>query len=438
MTNSSSAVPPFPFPFARAVGETAASAALLDEMPVSATAALEDVLEEVHRWMTSSGEAPLAGDPPGLNGVPGELVAPLQRTFELMRETADEETRPAIGLGMLIVADWAERERAPRTAVVFYQAALLALPERVGLVYQIGRLLRSLSMWPEAEEWLLSAASRAEEMEDWENHGLALSGLGNLKRECGDYFEAVRYQRQAVESANAHGARRIEGDALYDLAVMCFQRADRVQGMAYARKAIHAYGSGHDQLLRLSNDIAWIFMHLYGEARFALSVFQSIEPQVHEPAVRAVLLANIARAAAEMSAEHIYELAALEAYSHMRAQRADEGHAAALAQLALAAIAAGQAERGRQMAGLCLVVASRRGEGHFIIEAERILDVLGNDPTVPDSAEEVFPKLSQNFLNLLEEEEEEAEDFASELMAAVKLRRDHAPISPIGVLIRGT
>lgn len=438
MTNSSSALPPFPFPFFRAVGETAVSAALLDEVPVSATAALEDVLEEVHRWMLRSDEAPLAGDPPGLNGLPGELVASLQRTFELMREPADDQTRPAIGLGMLMVAEWAERQRAPRTAIVFYQAALLALPGSVGLVYQIGRLLRSLAMWPEAEAWLLSAASRAEEMEEWENHGLALSGLGNLKRARGDYPEAVRYHHQAFESAYAHGVRRIEGDALYDLAVMCFERADHVQGMAYARKAITAYGPGHDQLIKLSNDVAWIFMHLYGEARFALSVFQSIEPQVHEPAIRAVLLANIARAAAELNAEHIYELAALEAYSHMRAQRADEGHAAALAQLALAAIAVGQAERARQMAGLCFVVASRRGERHFISQAERILDVLGNDPTVPDSKDEVFPKLSQNYVDQLKKAEEETEDFASELMAAVETRRDHAPISPIGVLIRGT
>lgn len=317
-----------------------------------------------------------------------------------------------------------------------FQAALLAVPDNVSLAYQIGRLLRSLAMWEQAEAWLSHAASRAEDRADWENHGLALSGLGNVKRTRGNYPEAVRFHRLALESARTHRVRRIEGDALYDLAVMCFERPDVQEGMDYARAAIAAYGPGNSQLVRMANDVAWIFMHLYGEGRFAFTVFQSIEPHVHEPAFRAVLLANMARAAAETTADHIYELAYLEAYAYMHAQRAEAGHAAAFAQLALAAIAAGHPERARHMASLCLLVAERRREGHFIIEAERMLDALGHADTAPERTDSLFPTPLPVF-DMGPEDAETKEAFAADLMDAVRERRDHAPESPMRALIRG-
>jgi tetratricopeptide (TPR) repeat protein len=408
-------------------------------MPRELTAALEELLSDVKGWRDApDGERPRKGAPPRLDEFPDEIVSHLWRTFELLREVPDSNTEPAIGLGLLMVAQWAERRQAPRSAVVFLQAALLMIPGNVALSYQIGRLLRKLAMWDAAEVWLTYSRASAEQAEDWENHGFALSGLGNLHRERGNYPEAVRWHLLALESARTHGVRRIEGDALYDLAVMSFERMEVQEGMAYVRHAILAYGPGHSQLVRLANDVAWIFMHAYAEAGFALTTFQSIEPLVHEPSFRAVLLANIARAAAEIGAEHIYELAAAEAYSYIQAQKTEEGHSAGFAQLAFAAIAAGQPERARQMAKLCRGVAERRRESFFIIEADKILEALAHDRHWQDFVEELYlPVPNEATYEGFSDDPEERDAFAAELAGAVRARKDDAPESPMRTLILG-
>lgn len=423
-----SSVPPFPLRFAGA----------LDEMPGEMKAALGELLGEVQAWRAApDGERAREGAPPSLEGVPGEIACHVWRTFELLREVPDSNTEPAIALGLLMVSQWAEREQAQRSAVVFLQAALLMLPGNVGLSYQIGRLLRKLAMWEQSESWLKHSRAVAENEGDWENHGLALSGLGNLHRERGNYPEAVRCHLAALESARAHGVRRIEGDALYDLAVMSFERMAVQEGMAYVRQAIVAYGPGHSQLVRLANDVAWIFMHAYADAGFALTTFQSIEPLVYEPAFRAVLLANIARAAAEIGADHIYEMAAAEAYSYIQAQKTEEGHAAGLAQLAFAAIAAGQPERARQMAKLCRGVAERRREGYFIIEADQMLRALAHDSGWQKHVEELYLPVPDEDTRGFTDDREERAAFAAELTGALRARKDDAPESPMRTLIAG-
>jgi tetratricopeptide (TPR) repeat protein len=432
-------VPQFPFPFVAEDGEASARVAIREELPGEVMPALEELLNEVQGWRNApDGERPRDSVPPSLDDLPDEIVQHVWRTFELLREEPDFNTESAIALGLLMVSQWAERRQAQRSAVVFLQAALLMIPGNVALSYQIGRLLRKLALCDEAGAWLTYSRASAESQRDWENHGFALSGLGNLHRERGNYPEAVRYHLLALESARTHGVRRIEGDALYDLAVMSFERMEVQEGMAYVRQAILAYGPGHSQLVRLANDVAWIFMHAYAEAGFALTTFQSIEPLVYEPSFRAVLLSNIARAAAEIGAEHIYELAAAEAYSYIQAQKTEEGHAAGFAQLAFAAISAGQPERARQMAKLCRGVAERRREGYFIIEADKVLEALAHRRNWQERVEDLYlPVPNEATYEGFSEDQEERDAFAAELAGAVRARGDDAPESPMRTLILG-
>jgi tetratricopeptide (TPR) repeat protein len=338
---------------------------------------------------------------------------------------------------LLLVGEWAEAAGALRSAVVFYQAALLAIPDNVPMTYHVGRLLRRLAMYDEAEAWLLHVMETADGAQNWESHALALSGLGNLKRERGNFPEAVRFHRLALRSAREYGVRRLEGDALYDLAVMYFERGDLKNGMRYAREAIGAYGPGHSQLVRMTNDLAWIWMHLHGQPRLALQLFQEIEPRVQDPAFRAVLLANIARAAAELGAEQVYELAWLEAYAFIRKQDTDEGHAAAFAQLALASLAALQLERARQAASMCRAIAERRHENRSIIMAEQILNATAQGLPEPEQMRELFPAFTLGERRMSARRLERDEDFAATVSGAVRARRDDAPESPVRALVRG-
>ena len=430
--------PPLPFNFSEDAAALRASTALSEELPGAVASILEELAREARAWFLDSIPGKRRRVPAhALRELPAELVGPVGRTFELLREDPDAETREAIGLGLLLVAEWAEAERAHRTAVVFYQAALTATPDNVQMAYHIGRLLRRIAMYDEAEAWLLHTVDKAAVAENWENHALALSGIGNLKRERGNFPESVRFHRLTLESARQHGVRRIEGDALYDLAVMYFEQGKLEEGMGYAREAITAYGPGHSQLVRMTNDLAWIWMHLHGQPRLALQMFQEIEPRVQDPRFRAVLLANIARAAAEIGAEAIYELAWLEAFAYMRKQETDEGHAAAFAQLALASVAALQLERARQSATMCLTIAERRGEHRSIHMAEQILSAT--DRGFPDNERlrELFPAVAieEPRINVLRRERDE--DFAATISAAVRARRDDAPESPVRTLVRG-
>lgn len=429
--------PPLPIRFSDDAPAPNASTVIAEELSGAVAPVLDQLLRTSRAWLlvTTASERRIV--PTVLaRELPAELARTVDRTFELLREEPDPETRQAIGLGLLLVAEWAEAERAYRTALVFYQAALIAIPDNVQMAYHIGRLLRRVAMYVEAEAWLLHTTDKAAVAENWESHALALSGLGNLKRERGNFPESVRFHRLALESARQHGVRRLEGDALYDLGVMYFEQGKLEEGMGYAREAIIAYGPGHSQLVRMTNDLAWIWMHLHGQPRLALMLFQEIEPRVQDPPFRAVLLANIARAAAEIGAEHIYELAWLEAYAYMRKQDADDGHAAAFAQLALASVSALQLERARQSATMCLSIAERRREARSVHMAEQILTATEHGLPDGEQMRELFPAFAIDVPQTVRRHERD-EDFAATISAAVKARRDDAPESPVRTLVRG-
>lgn len=431
--------PAFPFPFAATGDKPSASAVIDAEMPESIAPALVQLVAEVESWRAAKGASRRPStEPPNLDGLPSQLAHRVGRTFEVLRGVPDPDTQDAIVLGVAWTAEWIEAEMyAIRTTIVLHQAALSLKPESVPLAYHIGRLLRRVAMYDEAETWLRYTANRATIAEDWHHHALALSGMGNLKRQRGNFPESVRLHTRALHSARKHGVRRLEGDALYDLAVMHFEVGQLDEGMQYAREAITAYGPGHSQLVRMANDLAWVWMHLHGEAGRALELFFAIEPRVQDPPFRAVLLANMARAAAEQGREEVYELSWLEAYAYMRKQDTEEGHAAAFCQLALAALASMQLERARQAASLCLDVAKRRREAHSIFLAEQILDTLKDGLPEPEEMKKLFPTFTLEEVEADPVQVERDVDFTAHLGTAIRARRDGAPESPVRTLVRG-
>lgn len=432
-------LPAFPFPHVADGAVAPADAVLAEEMPEAAAQALRQLLHEVRVWLAAPvAERRILGEPPGIAQLPGAIMERVGRVFELLREEAGKDTAGAVALGLAWTAEWMEREgRAVRSAIVFYQAALLVLPRNVWIAYHIGRLLRRVGMYEMAQVWLQHAADKAAAERDWEHHALALSGLGNLKRERGNFRDAVDFHRLALQSARKHDVRRLEGDALYDLAVMYFERGELAKGMDDARGAMKAYGAGHSQLVRMANDLAWIWMHLHGEAGLALMLFQTIEPRVQDPPFRAVLLANIARAAAELDDAQIYELAWLEAHAYMRRQDTEDGHAAAFGQMALASLAFMQLERARQAASHSLEIARRRREGRVALMAEQILDALKDGVPAPERMKELFPAFTLEEVETSRAERERNEDFAASLGNALRAREDGAPESPVRALVCG-
>lgn len=431
--------PPFPFPFVDVEDATSADAVLAEEHSEAAASVLQQLLNEVQQWVAAPATArSVFGDVPDVAPLPSRLGEGTRRTFELLREEPDAHTGEAIALGIAWAGDWIEGgRRALRSAIVFYQATLLLQPENVTLAYHIARLLRRIAMYEQAGTWLLHVVEKSAASQDWKNHTLALSGLGNLKRERGNFPDSVRFHRRALASARKWALPRLEGDALYDLAVMYFERGELDTGMGHARGAMKAYGPGHSQLVRMANDLAWIWMHLHGESGLSLMLFQAIEPRVQDPAFRPVLLANIARAAAEVEQMHIYELSWLEAYAYMRRQDTEDGHAAAFGQMALASVAAMQLERARQAASLSRDISRRRRESRLLRAAELILDALRDGVPAPSRMKELFPAFTLHEVEVSEAEQERNEDFATHLSVALRAREDGAPESPMRALVCG-
>lgn len=402
--------------------------------------ALLHTLVDVTTWAHAApGEQRLIGGALAeVAGLPDGIARPVQRIAELVREDADASTPEAVALGCGVIAEWAETEiGATRTAILFTEAAAALMPESVVFPYQIGRLLRREGRYSEAAAWLLHTSEKAADTEKPEYQVLALSGMGNLKRESGVFPEAVRYHSLALDAAREHRLHHLEGDALYDLAVMSVERGSLEEGMAFALDAITAYGPGHSQLVRMVNDLAWLWLHWYGDAEHALQLFQEIEPRVQRPAFRAVLLANITRAAAETGDRAVYELAWMEAYSYLRNQLSDEGHSAALSQLALAAMAVGQFERAHHAAQMCRSIAEHRGEARMLLLAEKILDALKDGSPADEQLRTLFPTPALKVPEASAEQHERSEEFVAAMAVALRARRDDAPLSPVRALVSG-
>lgn len=447
---SGRAAPPFPFPHALDDQSTARLEIDGDLAGTGAAPILAQLIHETTSWLQSTASKErVVGPIPDLEELPGELTWMAGRVFELMRDDPQEQTSDdgasthnLIGIGVGSVADWIERNRqAPKTAAVFYQLALLFFPGTPGFSYWLGRVLRTLALYDQAEQWLHYSADRAARSKnacDREYEALAFSGLGNLKRERGNFPEARRCHRKALRTAHRYGLHKLEGDAWYDLAVMAFEAKDIANGMTHAREAIKAYGPGHSQLLRLANDLAWIWMHLHGDGIPALQLFNTIEPHVHEPGFRAVLLANIARALAHIESAPAFEAAWLEAYGYLSQQHDQSGHAAALGQLALAALMNQQIERTRETARQCYWLAKRRGEHRMVFLAEQILDATENGIPELEDFEALFPGFRVEGRSSSAAKRERDEEFAYDLgRAAAGARRDGAPESPVRTLISG-
>ena len=427
------ALPPFAFPFAEESDRPTAYAALEAELPNPSAAILQRLLHEVLIWIRApEAERRIEGDLPDTDVLPAKLASPVQRTFELLREEPDEHTVGAVTLGLIVVADWAEDDSGMlRTAVVFYQATLLVLGETVRVIYEIGRLLRRLSLFQDAEAWLRFTAERAAATRNWEHQVLALTSLGHLERERGNVRAAVQFHRRALARARAHKLRSREGDALYTLAVIAFQQGKVEEGIRWARGAIPAYGRGSCQLVSLAYDLAWIWLHQHGESNLALQIFQRIEPHVHAPPLRALLLALIARAAAEEGEAQIYELSWIEAYAFMRKQDDDEGHAAALSQLALAALASMQIERTREIATLAVRAAQTRRETRLAEYAEQIAEAVRDGLPEPEVMESLFPTFSLEEQPFDMDAWNRNEAFTAAITVALAARHDEAPESPV-------
>jgi tetratricopeptide (TPR) repeat protein len=370
-----------------------------------------------------------------LDAVP-ELRTTLRGMTRLLRETRpDDDTRDGLVLGCAHLGLWAEGMGACRTALSFFALAEEMDPERPHLGYHIGRLARKLAFYDLAEPWLKWAHRKSRAAGQWEVAALCASGLGNLYRQRGNFPLARRFHRFCLRIARRHDLRTLEGDALYDLAGMSFDRGDEESATEYVKRALLVYGPGHTKVYTLAHDVAWFWMERYGQFARAASLLSELLNHLWEPKHRLIAHAHLARAAAGAGWGDLYESAWMETWALMRQQTARDGHAGALTQLALGAGNSGDWNRARTAAREARRIAQARAEHEMVFLADSILAALPAHEEPTPATDKVFidrlrmsrPRNDDSFPDL-------EDDFAD----AMRARRDEAPESPTRALASGT
>lgn len=395
---------------------------------------LWQALRRVRDWHASppDGFSPRFGDAlKAYEDVDPALRPSLAALDRLLRDPdPDAATIEAAAFACLNAALWAEERGAYRTALGFLHAAEDVDPDNPHYAYNLGRVARKMAFYEESEAWLKWAHYVARSYGRWEVATLALSGLGNLHRQRGNLPKARRLHEVARRMARLKGLRTLEGDALYDLAVMTFYLHDSPTAIAYARQALTAYGPGHSQVYHLAHDIAWYWMDSLGDFSNSAHVFSALLDHVWKPSTRLLISANFARAAAGLGWKEAFERTWIEAWGTIRQAIDQQGHAAALTQLALGAGSLGDWERAIFSAQEALKIARSRKEGPVVVVAEAILESLRVEVISDTAIQEVFKDLSRT-----EESDDAATWLAAELANAMRARRDGAPESPARALL---
>lgn len=211
----------------------------------------------------------------------------------------------------IAVSRWAREQRAPATELAFAQAAALQAPNDPRLAQAVGRLARDQAEFVRAESWFRRAISLAR-ARDWEVYALAHLSLANLYIEVGNLPTARGWARRALAASTRHRIPAYPGLAHHALFIIAAESGDPGAATRSAGEALRAYGPTHPRLPYLAHDVAcfWANQGRFGRA---LPVFEALLPHLDGPDDRPMVVANIARAIANVGDVAGFDRASTEA-----------------------------------------------------------------------------------------------------------------------------
>lgn len=306
--------------------------------------------------------------------VPAELTGALDAVAAMLA-SPDGTGGSEVADACTAIARWAEEEGHMNTALAYTQAASVASPRNARLALAVGQLARRRAELARAETWFRHTIMVARQIGDWEAYSRAYIALGNMFVARGNFPGAHRMHIKALRAARRKGMPQIQGMALHDLFVIADETGRDEQAEEYARQACRAYGPRHPSLPALAHDIAYFWMQRGHFAR-ALEVFQSLEHHFTNPWQRALLLANIARAAAGTGNRDLFRKAWTQVSRMTKDPEVQPVVANATLELAFGAALLSEWDRAEQVATETYEAAVKTGQGKVRFRAEALLDSI--------------------------------------------------------------
>jgi tetratricopeptide (TPR) repeat protein len=300
-----------------------------------------------------------------------ESLRPLVRTIQSAVDPAANPDPARLQSACTEIAAWAEEFGAPATRLAFLQVAAVISGRDSQLALEVGRSARDLGDHARGESWFRHAV-RLGRNRDWNAYVWAYVGLGVLYIRCGNFPAANAVMMRALRTAERHRFRELAGVAHHHLFHLTTEAGRLNEAYEHARRALSAYGRESPKLPGLASDVGRFWLHM-GQSARALPLFEAAVPAINDPNVRAMVAANVVRAAAGVGDRERYERAretalTLIAAAVGRVRLEDAYEALAHADLTMAP------DRARVTAAEALRIATATGNAEVRLNAETLLE----------------------------------------------------------------
>ena len=379
-------------PLTQAEGQ-AEGAALLTELETRTAAVLAGALRDLMLWLEHpSDERRLLFSPSASqrrhalidSSSLEDSLRPLVRTIQMVADPATDPDPSRLQSACTGLAEWADDAGAPATRLSFLQAAALISGRDPHLALEVGRIARDLGDLARGESWFRHAVRLARN-HDWNTYVWAYVGLGVLYIRCGNYPAANAVMLRALRTAVRNRFQELAGVAHHHLFHLTTEAGRLGEAYDHARRALAAYGTENPKLPGLAADVGRFWLHVGHSAR-ALPLFEAAVPAIEDPNVRAMVAANVVRAAAAVGDRHRYEASRETALLTItaavgRSRLEDAYEALAYADLAM------EPARARVTAAEALRIATAAGNAEVRLSAEKLLEracgTLSEEPRAP-------------------------------------------------------
>jgi len=363
---------------------------IIEERPDELGMTLWRTLRSVVLWTESRPErrSELLGQD-ALEGVAGKGLAladpPLGEALkELLGvlSMGSEETEVATACRAL--SERAAEAGRPVASLYFMEMAATVAACNPEPAFLAGRSSRARAEYARAEGWFKEAIFRARATRDRTNYVRALTGLGNLHLQRGNFPRAREFHLRAYRVAKRYRLRERQAMASHDLFVVFDLTEDPQKAEWYANEASYLYGAAHPRFPSLANDVAvfWIGRGHFGRA---LPVLEALLPHFASRRDTLITLGNIARAAGAVGRAEPFDRARRQIEELINVSDAFDAAAGVLLDLARGAASLGRWELAEDVAYRCIQLAEVRKQGQILLTAEGVAEVIASRRRIDDA-----------------------------------------------------